>query len=80
MKFHIASALKFAAVTCGTVLWIGTAAAAPLPLFQTDSTASSLTGDQASPDLRRQTVNYSSLGRRTAGRRSEIPTTRLWGR
>ena len=60
MKFHIASALKFAAVTAGTVLWIGTAAAAPLPLFQTDSTASSLTRDQASPDLRRQTVNYST--------------------
>ena len=60
MKFHIASALKFAAVTAGTVLWIGTAAAAPLPLFQTDFTASSLTRDQASPDLRRQTVNYST--------------------
>ena len=58
MTFHIASALKFAAVTAGTVLWIGTAAAAPLPLFQTDSAASSLTRDQASPDLRRQTVDY----------------------
>ena len=67
MTFHIASALKFAAVTAGTVLWIGTAAAAPLPLFQTDSAASSLTRDQAPPengltglprDLRRQTVNY----------------------
>jgi len=58
MKFHIASALKFAAVTAGTVLWIGTAAAAPLPLFQTDSAASSLTRDQTSPDLRRQTVSY----------------------
>ena len=31
MTFHIASALKSAAVTAGTVLWIGTAAAAPLP-------------------------------------------------
>ena len=29
MTFHIASALKSAAVTAGTVLWIGTAAAAP---------------------------------------------------
>ena len=67
MTFHIASALKFAAVTAGTVLWIGTAAAAPLPLFQTDSAASSLTRDQAPlenrltglpRDLRRQTVNY----------------------
>ncbi len=67
MTFHIASALKFAAVTAGTVLWIGTAAAAPLPLFQSDSAASSLTPDQAPlenrltglpPDLRRQTVNY----------------------
>ena len=68
MTFHIASALKSAAVTAGTVLWIGTAAAAPLPLFQTGSAASSLTRDQAAPDengltglprdLRRQTVNY----------------------
>ena len=33
MTFHIASALKFAAVTAGTVLWIGTAASAPLPLL-----------------------------------------------
>ena len=40
MKFHIATALKFAAVTAGTVLWIGAAAAAPLPLFRTDSAAS----------------------------------------
>ena len=66
MKFHIASAL--AAVTAGTVLWIGAAAAAPLPLFQTASAASSLTRDQAAPeengltglprDLRRQSVNY----------------------
>jgi lipoprotein-anchoring transpeptidase ErfK/SrfK len=60
MTFHITSALKFAAVTAGTVLWIGAATAAPLPLFQTDSAASSLTRDQASPDLRRQTVNYST--------------------
>ena len=52
MTFHIASALKFAAVTAGTVLWIGTAAAAPLPLFQTDSAASSLTRDQAPPRKR----------------------------
>ena len=38
MTFHIASALKSAAVTAGTVLWIGTAAAAPLPpLFPTSS-------------------------------------------
>ena len=68
MKFHIASALKSAAVTAGTVLWIGAAAAAPLPLFQTASAASSLTRDQAPPDdngltglprdLRRQTVSY----------------------
>ena len=68
MTFHIASALKSAAVTAGTVLWIGTAAAAPLPLFQTGSAASSLMRDQAPPDengltglprdLRRQTVNY----------------------
>ena len=68
MKFHIASALKSAAVTAGTVLWIGAAAAAPLPLFQTGSAASSLTRDQAPPDdkgltglprdLRRQTVSY----------------------
>ena len=69
MTFHIASALKSAAVTAGTVLWIGTAAAAPLPpLFQTSSATSSLTRDQALPDengltglprdLRRQTVNY----------------------
>jgi lipoprotein-anchoring transpeptidase ErfK/SrfK len=60
MTFHIASAR--------TVLWIGTAAAAPLPLAQTSSAASSLTRDQAPPDengltglprdLRRQTVNY----------------------
>ena len=40
MTFHIASALKSAAVTAGTVLWIGTAAAAPLPLFPTNSAAS----------------------------------------
>ena len=41
MTFHIASALKSAAVTAETVLWIGTAAAAPLPpLFQTGSEAS----------------------------------------
>ena len=68
MTFHIAFALKAAAVTVGTVLWIGTAAAAALPLFQTGSAASSLTRDQAQPDengltglprdLRRQTVNY----------------------
>ena len=68
MTFHIAFALKSAAVTVGTVLWIGTAAAAALPLFQTGSAASSLTRDQAQPDengltglprdLRRQTVNY----------------------
>ena len=68
MTFHIASALKSAAVTVGTVLWIGTAAAAALPLFQTGSAASSLTRDQTQPDengltglprdLRRQTVNY----------------------
>ena len=66
MKFHIATALKFAAVTAGTVLWIGAAAAAPLPLFRTDS-AASLLRDQAPSesglngvprDLRRQTVNY----------------------
>ena len=50
MTFHIASALKSAAVTAGTVLWIGTAAAAPLPLFQTGSAASSLTRDQTPPD------------------------------
>ena len=38
MTFHIASALKSAAVTAGTVLWIATAAAAPLPpLFPTTS-------------------------------------------
>ena len=41
MTFHIAFALKAAAVTVGTVLWIGTAAAAALPLFQTGSAASS---------------------------------------
>ena len=68
MTFHIAFALKSAAVTVGTVLWIGTAAAAALPLFQTGSAASSLTRDQTQPDengltglprdLRRQTVNY----------------------
>jgi lipoprotein-anchoring transpeptidase ErfK/SrfK len=67
MAFHIASALKLAAVTAGAVLWIGTAAAAPLPLFQTHSAPSSLTRDQAplengltglTRDLRRQTVNY----------------------
>jgi len=69
MTFHIASALKSAALTAGTVLWIGTAAAAPLPpLFQTSSAASLLTRDQAPTDenglpglphdLRRQTVNY----------------------
>jgi lipoprotein-anchoring transpeptidase ErfK/SrfK len=68
MPFHIASALKSAAVTAGAVLWIGTAAAAPLPLFQTNSAPSSVTRDQALPDengftglprdLRRQTVNY----------------------
>jgi lipoprotein-anchoring transpeptidase ErfK/SrfK len=68
MPFHIASALKSAAVTAGAVLWIGTAAAAPLPLFHTSSAPSSLTRDQALPDengltglprdLRRQTVNY----------------------
>jgi len=68
MTFHIASALKSAAVTAGAVLWIGTAAAAPLPLFQNSSAPSSLTRDQALPDengltglprdLRRQTVNY----------------------
>ena len=68
MTFHIAFALKAAAVTVGTVLWIGTAAAAALPLFQTGSAASSLTRDQTQPDengltglprdLRRQTVNY----------------------
>ena len=66
MKFHIATALKFAAVTAGTVLWIGAAAAAPLPLFRTNS-AASLLRDQAPSesglngvprDLRRQTVNY----------------------
>ncbi len=60
MKFYIAPALKFAAAAAGTVLWIGTAAAAPLPLFHTDTAASSLTRDQAPPDLRRQTVNYST--------------------
>ena len=68
MTFHIASALKSAAVTAGAVLWIGTAAAAPLPLFQNSSAPSSLTRDQAPADengltglprdLRRQTVNY----------------------
>jgi lipoprotein-anchoring transpeptidase ErfK/SrfK len=73
MTFHIASALKSAAVTAGTVLWLGTAAAAPLPpLFPTgaapSSAPSSLMRDQAPPDengltglprdLRRQTVNY----------------------
>ena len=41
LRLHIASALKSAAVTVGTVLWIDTAAAAALPLFQTGSAASS---------------------------------------
>jgi len=69
MTFHIASALKSAAVTAGTVLWIATAAAAPLPpLFPTGSAPPSLMRDQAAPeengltglarDLRRQSVNY----------------------
>ena len=68
MPFHIAPALKSSAVTAGAVLWIGTAAAAPLPMFPTNSAPSSLTRDQALADenglaglprdLRRQTVNY----------------------
>jgi lipoprotein-anchoring transpeptidase ErfK/SrfK len=70
MTFHIASALKFAAVAAGTVLWIGTAAAAPLPpLVPTSSAASSLMRDQPTTDeiglntalprdLQRQTVDY----------------------
>ena len=69
MTFHIASALKSAAVAAGSVLWIATAAAAPLPpLFPTGSAPPSLMRDQAAPeengltglarDLRRQSVNY----------------------
>ena len=69
MTFHIASALKSAAVAAGSLLWIATAAAAPLPpLFPTSSAPSSLMRDQAAPeengltglprDLRRQSVNY----------------------
>ena len=51
MTFHIASALKFAAVTAGTVLWIGTSAAAPLPpVPDRFRRASSLTPDQAPPE------------------------------
>ena len=69
MTFHIASALKSAAVAAGSLLWIATAAAAPLPpLFPTGSAPPSLMRDQAAPeengltglarDLRRQSVNY----------------------
>jgi lipoprotein-anchoring transpeptidase ErfK/SrfK len=68
MTFHIASALKSVAVTAGAVVWIGTAAASPLPVFKTSSAPSSLARDQALTDengltgvprdLRRQTVNY----------------------
>ena len=69
MTFHIASALKSAAVTAGTVLWIGTAAAAPLPpcsrpiprhhrccAIRPATDEIGLTG--LPRDLRRQTVNY----------------------